>query len=306
VITLAFLVLCQEPPQAAKSPVMSGVLYLLSHQRPDGSWGAPPASCKCRGAAAPRDGGDLETVAWVILALGGAGFTELSKDDFNGRKPGDCIRSALDWLVSKQDQNGVFDRDNAEANAIASLAVTETYGMTILRKVPAEKAYASVEKAAMTTVVGRIRQGMVIESGKLSEIGVGHDGRLLELAASLKKEAGDLAKAGSQLLEGFVKFKRGMKSSLDLDMVRPLSLPSEALSVFASASFILEGGDQWHDWFKGLRQVLEPLQRNKEGDCESGSWDGEAVRDRIRNTAIRLLTVEHYRCFYCRNVFRKK
>jgi hypothetical protein len=65
----------------------------------------------------------------------------------------------------------------------------------------------------------------------------------------------------------------------------------------------MDGGQEWHDWYFGMRKQI--ALRQKEGSCEAGSWDGATLRERLSATAIRCLTAEHYRCFHCRNVFRK-
>jgi hypothetical protein len=94
------------------------------------------------------------------------------------------------------------------------------------------------------------------------------------------------------------------KPAVDFDTGDPLQLPVESLNVFASASFILSNQDRWHEWFRGLKEVLVPLQRERV--CEAGSWDPDPLGDRVRATAIRCLTLMHYRCYYCRNVFQPK
>ena len=302
-IAVLVLLLQEEgPPQ--RHPVLEGLTYLAAHQGADGSWGGAPSGCTCR---KPTTGGDIESTAWAILAFAGAGYIELSQDNINGHKFGVVIRSALEWLVCRQDKEGAFDRDHPAENAIAALALTEIYGMTVLRKEAAEKAYAWVEKARIKDVVGRIRQGMVLESGKLAEIGTWNPGRMLSLAEGLAKEESDLARWGSQVLKSFALHPKWEKAPVDFQTVDPLRLPVETLHIFACASFMLGDEERWHEWFRGLKEILVPLQKDAGGRvCEAGSWDGDSVRERVRTTAIRSLTMMHYRCWYCRNVFRKK
>lgn len=299
VAALLLFLQAEEPPQ--RHPVLEALGYLIAHQGTDGSWGGSPSGCSCR---KPAPGGDLESTAWVILAFAGAGYTELSRDDYNGARFGQVVRSGLEWLVCRQDKEGAFDRDDPAANALAALALTETYGMTVLRKEAAEKAYAWVEKCRNKDVVGRIRQGMVIGSGKLSEIGDSHDARLLALADELAKEQGDLARWGSLFLRGFTEQGRRDKPPTEFQRGDLLRFPAETLNIFASATF---WGDveEWHNWFRRLKDVLVPLQQDGKRTCEAGSWDGSSLRERVRTTAIRCLTLQHYRCWYCRNVFRK-
>lgn len=298
----AWLLLLQaEPPR--RNPVLEGLTYLAAHQRADGSWGGAPSGCTCR---APTRDGDLESTAWALLAFQGAGYIERSPDDLNGHKFGLVVRSGLEWLVSRQDKEGAFDRDHPAANAIAALVLTETTVMAALRKEAAEKAYAWVEKAQIHDVVGRIRQGMVLQSGKLAEIGTQHEAKILALAEGLAKEEGDPARWGSLLLKGFALHGKREKPSMKLEIGDPLKFPVEALNLFAGASFMLGREDRWHEWFKGLKDVLLPLQREGKDGCEAGSWDGGTLRERVRVTALRCLTIQHYRCWYCRNIFRGK
>ncbi len=302
-VALALLLQGEQAPR--RSPPLEGIAWLVAHQREDGSWGAPPPACVCRHVAAP-EGGDLESTAGTLLALEGAGYTDLSQDELNGRPVGAAFRAGLEWMLARQDADGAFDRKDAAANALATLVLTEYYGMTTKRKEPTEKAYAWVEKAEIADVVGRIRQGMVLQSGKLSEIGHGHDAQVLAIAEALDKETGDLARWGSLLLKGFALSRKPEKPAVEFPALDFTRLPPEALNVFASASFILAHQEAWHQWFRGLVDVLVPLQRREEKVCEAGSWDGQTFRDRVRATAIRTFTLEHYRCYYCRNPFREK
>jgi hypothetical protein len=303
VAALALLLQAEEPPR--RSPVHEGLAWLVAHQRDDGSWGAPPPACVCRHVATP-DGGDLESTAWALLALEGGGYSELSQDEMKGRHVGAAVRSGLEWLISRQDEDGAFDRKNAATNALAALVLAEYHGMTAKRKEPAEKAYAWVEKAEITDAAGRIRKGMVLQSGKLSEFGYGHEEKLLALAAALEKEEGDLARWGSLLLRGFTLRRKPEEPAVEFKVSDLIQVPPEALNVFATASFILGNEERWHDWFRGLAGALGPLQRREEHICEAGSWDSGTFRDRVQATAIRTFTLQHYRCWYCRNPFRKK
>src|SRR6185503_4363513 len=133
-----------------------------------------------------------------------------------------------------------------------------------------------------------------------------HRERILELAAALDQDAGETARWGSLLLKGFAARRAPDKPEVDFSKIEPLKLPVETLNVFATASFLLGDQEAWQEWFLSLRDVLVPHQRSEAKVCEAGSWDGETFRDRAQATALRCLTLEHYRCYYCRNPFRKK
>ena len=88
----------QEPEKPVRDPVTDAVKYLLAHQAKDGSWGGPPEKCTCRQdppAGAEQHRGDLESTAWAILAITGAGYTELSEDELGSHKVGRGIREQL-------------------------------------------------------------------------------------------------------------------------------------------------------------------------------------------------------------------
>jgi hypothetical protein len=301
ILTAALMLALQAPD---RNPVTEAVKYLLAHQAKDGSWGGAPEKCVCPDRD-PR-AGDLESTSWAILALLGAGYSELSQDELWGHNVGVKVRSGLDWIASRLDKDGAFDRDQPAANALAALVMTETYGMTIKRKETAVRAYGWIEKAAIQDTVGRIRQGMVLQSGKLAEIGQGHEERLLALSKALETQEGELARYGSLLLKEFARVRGTGKPKADLGAEPAITLPPESLNVYVTASFLLQDQDRWHKWFFAAGERVASMQRTDPGACEAGSWNGEGLRERVRLTAIRCFTLEHYRCYYCRNPFRTR
>jgi len=297
---LAVLLLFVQGPTPPRNPAQEAVAYLLAHQGADGSWGGAPSGCTCR---KPTVGGDLETTAWTILALIGTGHTELSPDVLNGRHLGQVVRSGLEWLVARQDKEGAFDRADPAVNALAALAVIDHYGYTLLRKEAAEKAYAWAEKAEPKDVVGRIRQGEVLNAGRASELGTDHPAKLARLAEAVAAEKGDLARWGSLLLKGFGRFRGPY---LAIDPVDPVQLPIQTLYVFASATFLLSDSKLWHEWFPRMALQVYALQSDGRRVCEIGSWEGATVRDRVLATALRTLTAVHIGCFHWDCNARKK
>jgi hypothetical protein len=305
IVAAALVLMLQAEEAPRRSPVFEGLAWLVAHQREDGSWGAPPPACVCRHVPTPEPG-NLESTGLALYAFSGAGYGEYSTDDIRGHRAGDVVRSALEWLIAKQDADGAFDRENASANAVAALAVIEAHVMSQKRKEAAEKAYAWVEKAEIPDVLGRIRQGMVLTEGRIAEIGHEHDAKILALAEALEKEEGDLARWGSLLLKRLSLHRPQDMPAMGIPELDLPQVPVEALNVLANASFLLVDAEPWHEWFARVRDALVPLQRSEEKVCEAGSWDGESFRARVQATALRCLTLEHYCCFYCRSAFRKK
>jgi len=140
---------------ATESAVSAALKWLAHHQNPDGGWSSEGFDARC-GDAKCSGKGDRDHDAGVtglsVLAFLGAGFTQLSKDEFPdpvepGRtlRFGEVVKKGLQWLLSHQDPEGcVGERGTKYMNghAIASLALSEAYGMTASQplKEPAQKA----------------------------------------------------------------------------------------------------------------------------------------------------------------------
>jgi hypothetical protein len=296
------LLLAQEAPP--RDPVHDGLEYLLIHQGLDGSWGARPARCFCAQTTDARLDGDLEATAWAILAFSGLGFTELSKDDWEGRNPGLAMKAAMAWLLSRQDKDGAFDRKDVSANSVAALALLEYHGMTVLHKEAARKAVDWVRGCKPADDLARTRLGMALKSAELSDFLPAGSAELRELAASLEAGNGETARIGGLLIRNFAETARErVRGKIDYGTFETARLSPELLNDLTNAT---HGGKEWPEWYAGVRKLLAALQHQKEGSFEAGSWDGATLRERLSSTAIRCLTAEHYRCFVCRsNVFRQ-
>ena len=296
----------QDPEFPKWNPPLESLKYLLRHQGADGSWGGRPATCTCRREPDVSNDGDLETTAWAILAFAGAGFTELSKDELDGRKCGLSLKSGMAWLLSKQDKDGAFDRSNVPVNAMAALALLEIDGMTLIHREPAQRAFEWIRRSKSVTDLGATRLGMVWESAMLDELTKDASDSQRGLAATLEAGKSNSAKVGALLIRAFAEFPRGTpRAKVDYTAIDPLKLSPEECHALTVAWCQMDGGLDWHDWYDRLRKSLVALQSKEGNGCESGSWGGSTLRERTRTAAIRCLTMEHYRCFLCRNPFGK-
>ncbi len=118
-----------EPAAAAtatRSPVLAGLLWALRHQNNDGSWGDEPTTL------GNRTIGKTGITSLVLLSLLGAGYSHLSKDEYDGIPVGVLIKKGTDWLLAQQREDGTFRSgfDDRFDQALAVLALSETYGMT--------------------------------------------------------------------------------------------------------------------------------------------------------------------------------
>jgi len=105
---------------ATENAVDAALEWLARNQEADGSWNTAK-----HGAAAP--GPDVGATALALLAFLGAGHTE------NIGKYKDTVKRAQEWLISKQQANGVIGNGfwgNGYCHAIAGLALAEATAMT--------------------------------------------------------------------------------------------------------------------------------------------------------------------------------
>jgi hypothetical protein len=138
--------------KSAETSVDFALNWLARHQNADGSWSAggfcPERICTGDGDRAH----DTGVTALATLAFLGAGYSHFSRGErfdaaFPGRPLhfGDTVKKAEHWLLSRQDAEGcVGDRGPKFLydHAIASLALSEAYGMTATEplRLPAQKA----------------------------------------------------------------------------------------------------------------------------------------------------------------------
>jgi len=100
----------------AESCVSAGLRWLVKAQAPDGHW-----DCKS------WDGGgnyDVGMTGLALLAFLGAGYTHTK-----GRYK-DTVARGLDWLRYNQKPNGAFGYQTFYEQGIATMAVSEAFGMT--------------------------------------------------------------------------------------------------------------------------------------------------------------------------------
>ena len=144
------------PTQGTEKAVLDGLRWLVRHQNPDGSWGASSLKSRCIPEApcydaklAMNDHYNEGLTGLALLCFLGAGFSHESKQDIvdtamaKRYKIGDVVKKGLEWLRKKQDPAGFYtpDRPHMYNEALATLAMTEAYGLTQNRywKEPAQK-----------------------------------------------------------------------------------------------------------------------------------------------------------------------
>jgi len=152
-----------RPPgttEAGEKAVLEGLLWLLRHQEPDGSWSARALAARGCGTdepcLAPEAAGSMASdeslTSLALLAFFARGESIASKveleDPVTGEKHalGPALEPALRWLVGRQGTDGALPAADAEGpfydDALVALALAEAYGLSLdktLRE-PAQRA----------------------------------------------------------------------------------------------------------------------------------------------------------------------
>ncbi|MBM4038386.1 MAG: terpene cyclase/mutase family protein [Planctomycetes bacterium] len=149
--------------EKAQSCVDAGLYWLKRAQKPDGHW-----SCREWDGA-----GDFDTgmTGLALLCFLGAGYTHV-KGPYQ-----DTVRRGLEWLKNNQKDNGSFGWKTFYEQGIATMAVSEAYGMT------------------QSPAVGRMAQNAV---DYICLVQPEHGG--FRYAGAVDKEGGDMSVTGWQIM----------------------------------------------------------------------------------------------------------
>ncbi|MHC4605973.1 MAG: HEAT repeat domain-containing protein [Planctomycetota bacterium] len=137
--------------------VLLHLRWLARHQNMDGSWSVTGYANNCwtTGRCTPAPGTDAYDIAVTGLSLFcflEAGYSHLSKDEWDGICFGDVVRDGAQFLMSLQRPDGIVGAANARRcffnHLFATLALSEMYGLTgsNLFKESANRAYHALEK----------------------------------------------------------------------------------------------------------------------------------------------------------------
>jgi tetratricopeptide (TPR) repeat protein len=317
------------------SLVLTGLLWLARHQSLDGRWSASgfgetcvkDGSVRCEGKG--REGSDVRATGFVILAFFGAGYSQLSKDNYGTKPIGETLTAGLKWLIGRQNPDGSFgDKDSEkfiEDHAIATLAMSEAYGMTASSalKEPAEKAMKFLRSANLS--------GKGWPRAKAAD-GADPEATGWALLALWSGKMGEIPGAEAALEEGFEAFRRTAMSAqgnqgevfalaaaacrrkplpenelgnrLDkLSNAPPSAAPEsvDPIRLFISTVALRygDGGDRWRQWKdKAKDVVIKTVRRNDTNLCPAGSWNLLGPIDtregRLIVTALNVMTLEIY------------
>jgi hypothetical protein len=265
----------------------------------------PDPEVRSRCAALRRDlvpfapgGGDAEVTGLALLAFLGAGYSHYSKDVQDGICFGTVVKKALQWMTTRQKETGAFDLRDPVGDTIATLALSECFGLTAspLYKDDAQQAMDRVARRAMTEVRGMIWKGMALKSAEIAYLTVPKKAAGENLKALQHRPAGSLQRAGAGLISIFVERRKTSPCLDGLRILDPLLLDAETLYFGTCATFQFDGpeGPLWSAWKPQYRPRLYSLQSCAEDRCDRGSWNGDGFRGRLQATAFNLMNFEIY------------
>jgi len=283
-----------DAPTASRSPVLAGLLWSLRHQNEDGSWGDEPTTL------GDRTIGKTGVTSLVLLSLLGAGYSHLSKDEYDGIPVGVLIKKGTDWLLAQQREDGTFRSgfDDRFDQALAVLALCESYGMTASMRLkdPTTRAMDALLElqgpdgswGGGTTTPWAVE---ALVSGSLSELLVPPSARERALE-SLRSQAPPAR------LEALMMFRDRSDPELleALAQQASHSLPQGGETDFQTiyhqslGLFQYDGvnGVLWKKWAPAAREALVSTQN------ADGSWNGGTLSHRLVRTSLAEFTLQIY------------
>lgn len=306
--------------EESEAAVARGLIWLARKQQADGRWKDIGGDNK----------NDIATTGIAILPFLAAGETHKT-----GKKYSKNVLAGLTWLTSRQKPEGDFmESSGMYANAIATVALCEAYGMTQDAKLQpyAQKAVNFIVKgqaangswgysagsAGDTSIVGW--QIQALKAGQMANLSVPPDtfkraGLFLDSVMDSQGTYGYTTKGGSPNLTAVGALLRqymgwGPKNVNLQKSVEYLKRTAAADSYkrpdnmyclyYATQVMHFYGGDDWSVfWNPKMRDRLIKDQE-KEPSKDAGSWDekGDVAfghgTGRVFNTAMCLLTLEVY------------
>ncbi len=245
---------------------------------------------------------DVEVTGWCLLVFLGAGYSPLSKDVHDGRDFGTLVGEGLQALLDRQDARGGFGAPGCAAHAVATLAVSEAYGLTCRQEYrePAQKAIDLLGANPAKGARPLAWQVMALKSAELGDLRfprAAYDESLRRMARLRAAEPGSaFVRAANVMSSIFI-----LKSKADLDVtglmeVDPSKLELDAAYLNSLAAFQYDGpgGASYKRYRQAEKAWILPLQAREPGLCERGSWPAEGTRARLQAACHAALLNEVY------------
>jgi hypothetical protein len=283
----------EEQPPPPRTGLVAAFRWLTRVQNQEGSWGDGPVTL------GGRTIGRTGVTSLALLTLMGAGYSQLSRDEFDPDKPvGPMIQRALDWMLQQQGQDGSFPSgfDSGFEQALATFALSEAYGMTARQplKEPVTKALA-----ALVTMQGSdgswggaeptVWAGLALFSGELSDLPIPADARDRMLAyMKATTHPGNVLNRILHLKD---------KTAVSADALAIAASPPEGdgrdfldWNTAGVCIFQYDGpdGPLWKGFNERMRDTVASSQQR------DGSWIGGSLSHMIARTSLAAQTLEVY------------
>jgi len=283
-----------EAKPQARSVVLSGLLWALRHQNDDGSWGDASATVGDRAI------GKTGVTSLVLLSLFGAGYSHLSRDEYDGIAVGPQVRQGLTWLLAQQREDGAFrsGQDDSFEHALAALALSEAFGLSVspFLKEPAARSLDALVRLqgadgswGGSTATPWAIQALV--SGEQSEMPYPAETR--ERALGYLRTHPQSAQLEARLLlkdQGDPDAMESLAQSIASAPPRVGETDFDSLCHQTSGLYLYDGADGvlWKKWSPAARDALTLLQN------PDGSWNGGSMSHRLVRCSLAELSLQIY------------
>ncbi len=245
---------------------------------------------------------DVELTGWSLLSFLGAGYSPLAKDVVDGRHLGAAVEAGLQALLDRQEASGAFGAPASAAHAVATLALSEAYGLTCRKgyREPAQKAIDLLGAHLAEDPRPLAWQVMALKSAELGDLcfpRAAYEESLKRMARLRAAQPGSaFVRAASVMSSIFI-----LKSKKDLDVsglmdVDPSKVELDAAYLTSLAAFQVDGpgGASYKRYRQAEKAWLLPLQAREPGCCERGSWPSTGTRSRLQAACHAALMNEVY------------
>ena len=258
-----------------------------------------------RSALSHENQPDVEITGLALLCFLGTGYTHLSRDELRNpldpSKPlkyGEIVKRGVHWLIQKAESEGAFDPLSPVADAVATLAVLEAYGMTASEplKESAERAAGRLARLQREGARFCAWKAMALGSAILGELPGPFESELeqLEKGMAARKEF-LFTSAGAILNARRTRVRDSNLSGELLQSTDQAQTPEEVL--FATLAIFQAGGAEshaWKTWSPYLADQLHSTRPKFERRCGDGAWEGRSLEEKLKTTAYNLLALAAY------------
>lgn len=307
----------------SEGTVAAGLKWLARHQALDGHWSLDAfhqdGKCDCQDHGVKDD---VLATGLVLLPFLGAGETHkaTAKNVLYSKN----VEKALKYLIIKQDKDGRMG-DNLLAHAVATLALTESYGLTadpVLRG-PAQRAlnflareqkddgsWDRIPNGSGVAAAAHAWQILALKSGQLAGLTLPNDSmaKVMKLLDS-REDAKDRPPAvlashlllrqytgwgprNPQLIKGIAALRKRLPDPKNADI---------EYYYFATQAAFHMGGEAWDEWHPKMRDLLsdaqdqgQNAQRDQKGSWSPGKDPLAPFGGRVMQTALSILVLENY------------